>query len=178
MVLFDDHRLHVDVNGAYLRLVDRSRNELIGQPVELVLADPPAGGLGTWWDTVSHGELHGNAELMRKDGRTVRVDYAGHPEVVTGRRLVLFVALHVGHRRRRRSGNGRPRRDGASLSDREREVVHLVALGHTAREIGDELHISHDTVRTHVRNAMSKLHARSSPQLVAIALGHGLIHAK
>jgi DNA-binding CsgD family transcriptional regulator len=61
------------------------------------------------------------------------------------------------------------------LSAREREIVGLVAHGHTGREIADELRIAHDTVRTHVRNAMIKLQARSRAQLVAKAIGEGLL---
>ena len=57
------------------------------------------------------------------------------------------------------------------LSEREREIVRLVALGSTGPEIADELHIAHDTVRTHVRNAMTKVGARSRAQLVAKVLG-------
>ena len=52
-----------------------------------------------------------------------------------------------------------------------------MALGGTAREIADELQISHDTVRTHVRNAMEKLHARSRAHLVAEALADGVVLA-
>ena len=48
-----------------------------------------------------------------------------------------------------------------------------MSLGRTGKEIADELHIAHDTVRTHVRNAQGKLGARSRAQLVAIALGEG-----
>ena len=54
------------------------------------------------------------------------------------------------------------------------EIVHLVALGASGPEIGDELSISHETVRTHVRNAMDKVGARSRAHLVAKALGDGL----
>ena len=39
--------------------------------------------------------------------------------------------------------------------------------------MADELHISHDTVRTHVRNAMAKLGARSRAHLVALVLADG-----
>ena len=49
-----------------------------------------------------------------------------------------------------------------------------MALGASGPEIADELHISHETVRTHVRNAMDKLGARSRAHLVAKALAHGL----
>jgi DNA-binding CsgD family transcriptional regulator len=50
-----------------------------------------------------------------------------------------------------------------------------VALGRSGPEIADELGIAHDTVRTHVRNAMTKAGARSRAHLVARALGEGLI---
>jgi DNA-binding CsgD family transcriptional regulator len=49
----------------------------------------------------------------------------------------------------------------------------MVALGASGPEIADELRISHDTVRTHVRNAMTKLGARSRAQLVAMSLAEG-----
>ena len=60
-----------------------------------------------------------------------------------------------------------------ALSPREREIVRLVAAGQTGPEIAEQLHISHATVRTHVRNAMAKVGARSRAHLVAKALGDG-----
>ena len=51
--------------------------------------------------------------------------------------------------------------------------MRLVAAGQTGPEIADHLHISHATVRTHVRNAMAKVGARSRAHLVAKALGDG-----
>jgi DNA-binding CsgD family transcriptional regulator len=51
----------------------------------------------------------------------------------------------------------------------------LGTLVHPGREIADELHIAHDTVRTHVRNAMTKLDARSCAHQVAKALGDDLL---
>jgi DNA-binding CsgD family transcriptional regulator len=53
--------------------------------------------------------------------------------------------------------------------------VRLVALGASGPEIADELIISHNTVRTHVRNAMIKAGARSRAHLVARAIGEGLV---
>jgi DNA-binding NarL/FixJ family response regulator len=49
-------------------------------------------------------------------------------------------------------------------------VVTLIALGRETGQIAEELHISGETVRTHVRNAMSKLCAHTRAQLVAVAL--------
>jgi len=53
-----------------------------------------------------------------------------------------------------------------------------VALGGTSPEIADQLQISHHTVRTHLRNSMAKVGARSRAHLVAKALGEGLVPAQ
>lgn len=63
---------------------------------------------------------------------------------------------------------------GAAISPREREVLQLVARGHTYREIGEELFISTKTVENHVRNILAKLHLNRRQELVRYALEHGL----
>ncbi|HEY3670012.1 MAG TPA: response regulator transcription factor [Acidimicrobiia bacterium] len=61
------------------------------------------------------------------------------------------------------------------LTDREREVVVLVAQGLTNDEIAGELVVSPATARTHVSRAMVKLHARDRAQLVVFAYQSGLV---
>ena len=61
------------------------------------------------------------------------------------------------------------------LTDREREVVTLVAQGLTNDEIAVELVLSPATARTHVSRAMVKLHARDRAQLVVFAYQSGLV---
>jgi DNA-binding NarL/FixJ family response regulator len=61
------------------------------------------------------------------------------------------------------------------LTQREREVLRLLADGHTNEEVGKKLFIAPDTVRTHVRKAMRKLEANSRTQAVAEALRQSLI---
>jgi DNA-binding NarL/FixJ family response regulator len=63
----------------------------------------------------------------------------------------------------------------AVLTDREREVVALVARGMTNDEIAGELFVSPATARTHVSRAMVKLHARDRAQLVVFAYQSGLV---
>jgi DNA-binding CsgD family transcriptional regulator len=121
------------------------------------------------------GRFSGEVDLLRPDGTPVAVQWGASTETVTGRRLVLFVCLGTSRWGRRFRREVPPDEPDDDLTAREREIVRLVALGNTAREIGDELHISHDTVRTHVRNAMEKLHARSRAHLVAKALASGLV---
>ena len=66
-----------------------------------------------------------------------------------------------------------PSNETAALSARERQVLRLVALGSACPEVADELWIAHDTVRTHVRNAMRKLAAKTRVHAVTLALKLG-----
>jgi DNA-binding CsgD family transcriptional regulator len=52
--------------------------------------------------------------------------------------------------------------------------VRLISLGRSGPEIAEDLQIAHNTVRTHVRNSMLKLGARSRAHLVAKALSSGV----
>jgi DNA-binding NarL/FixJ family response regulator len=61
------------------------------------------------------------------------------------------------------------------LTRRERDVLRLLADGLTNEEVGRQLYISAETVRAHVRKAMTKLGADTRTQAVAVALRHGLI---
>jgi DNA-binding CsgD family transcriptional regulator len=58
---------------------------------------------------------------------------------------------------------------------REREILALLATGATDNEIADILALSPATVQTHVRNAKTKLGARTRAQAVALAITHGMI---
>jgi len=60
------------------------------------------------------------------------------------------------------------------LSEREREVLQLVARGHSYREIGEELYISPKTVENHVRNILTKLRLNRKQELIRYALEHGI----
>ena len=61
------------------------------------------------------------------------------------------------------------------LSDREREVLRLLALGHTNQEIADVLFISVRTAETHRAHIMQKLRLSSRAELVRYALDEGLL---
>ena len=175
MVLLDDRRRHVDVNGAYLKLLGLSRDDVLERPIYQFVVGGPVVSPEQWAAALAEEELTGKADLRSADGSTVTVQWGATTEVVTGHRLVLVVVLSAsrwGHRFRREPViEG----DQAELTEREREVVGHVALGSTGPEIADELQIAHDTVRTHVRNAMTKVGARSRAHLVARALGDGRV---
>jgi DNA-binding NarL/FixJ family response regulator len=100
-------------------------------------------------------------------------------ELVAGLRRALrgepvfspsLASLVLGEFRRlaRASGGAQP------LSDREREVLQLVARGHSYREIGAQLFIAEKTVENHVRNILAKLHLSRRHELVRFAIEHGI----
>jgi DNA-binding NarL/FixJ family response regulator len=61
-----------------------------------------------------------------------------------------------------------------ALSAREREVLQLVARGHSYREIGERLFISAKTVENHTRNILQKLRLSRKQELMRYALDHGI----
>jgi len=70
-----------------------------------------------------------------------------------------------------------PAETDSVLSPRETEVLKLMALGHTNREIGDHLSLSVRTVETHRAHIQQKLGLSSRPELTRYALANGLIDA-
>jgi len=63
------------------------------------------------------------------------------------------------------------------LSEREHEVLRLLALGHTNQEIAQQLYISVRTAETHRAHVMQKLRLTSRAELVRYALDQGLLES-
>jgi NarL family two-component system response regulator LiaR len=103
----------------------------------------------------------GPDELVRAIHEVHRGDSSLHPSVA--RKLLQKVS----HAPRRRS-------EPDPLTEREIEVLRLVAGGGSNREISEQLAISEATVRTHVSNILSKLNLCSRTQAALYALREGL----
>jgi two-component system, NarL family, response regulator NreC len=91
------------------------------------------------------------------------------PARVPGPRLVRAVRLAAGNSTRSRRTD--------ELTAREREIVRLVALGHTNREIAERLVLSVRTVETHRARIHKRLAVSSRAELVRWALDRGLLEA-
>jgi len=125
------------------------------------------------------------AELLQAVRVVARGDALLSPSVT--RAVIAAFTAPAGPRPARASGvahasavggaasGGRPAPPGlAALTEREREVVGLVATGMSNDEIARTLVVSPLTAKTHVSRAMTKLNARDRAQLVVMAYEHGL----
>ncbi len=61
------------------------------------------------------------------------------------------------------------------LSDREKEVLYLVATGASNKEIANKLHISTNTVKVHLRNILKKTDSKSRTEAAMYAVNIGLV---
>ena len=67
------------------------------------------------------------------------------------------------------------RRYGTPLTEREHQVLLLIARGMSNAQVAHTMYLSEDTVKTHVRYAQAKLGAAHRTQMVVYALAHGLV---
>ena len=74
-----------------------------------------------------------------------------------------------------KSADSGPRREKPLLSDREKEIVQLVAQGYRNKEIGEKLFISEQTVKNHLHNIFDKLGVSDRLELALYAIHHRLI---
>jgi two-component system response regulator NreC len=102
-----------------------------------------------------------DAEVVGAIHQVAAGDHYVHPAL--GARLVAAEA------------EAKAREDADPLSDREREVMRLLALGHTNQEIATMLYISVRTAETHRAHIMQKLRLSTRAELVRYAIDQGLL---
>jgi two-component system, NarL family, response regulator NreC len=100
---------------------------------------------------------------------------AADTEVVAAVREVANLHPVLGARLVSAEAVERARAEDDPLSEREREVLRLLALGHTNQEIAKELYLSVRTVETHRAHIMQKLRITTRAELVRYALEQGLL---
>ena len=101
--------------------------------------------------------------------RAIRAVHAGD-SLLSATATKALIARHVPARTERLNDR---LLDG--LTDREREVMLMVARGNTNQDIAEQLYISPHTAKTHVNRIMTKLHAHDRAQLVIFAYETGML---
>jgi PAS domain S-box-containing protein len=173
LLVADDERRVVRVNAVWSELMGYTAEQATGKKIDDLLASESKPAIAMRWsDLVSVGAATARVGLLSADGTRVEIRYSAVANVIPGRHLVLF----LGESR----PAGRPPRPARSrragqLTLREQESLRLVAMGLTTHAAAERLGISPETVRTHVRNAMNKLGARTRAQAIAVAMRDGEI---
>jgi two-component system, NarL family, response regulator NreC len=93
-------------------------------------------------------------------------------EIASGER---YVHPALGARMIAAEAEERAAAEADPLSEREREILRLLALGHTNQEIAQQLYISVRTAESHRAHIMQKLRLSTRAELVRYALSHGLV---
>ena len=173
MLAADDDRHIERVNAHWCDLTGYGQKQLLEMRLDDLLAPESRPGIDMRWaDLLNTGMGMARIVLLRPDGDRLQVRYGAFANVVPGIHVAAYLPEPGQDPRAMRPQ--RSRRAG-QLTRREQESLRLVAMGMTTTAAAEQLGISPETVRTHVRNAMNKLGARTRAQAIAVAMRDGEI---
>jgi DNA-binding NarL/FixJ family response regulator len=113
--------------------------------------------------------------ILRKDTLTMEGLAAAVQAAASGAGVVTPELLGGLVRSAANGANGHARAHHATLTDREQQVLSLIAAGHPTREVAEQLCYSERTVKNVLHDVVTKMGARSRSQAVAHAVREGLI---
>jgi DNA-binding CsgD family transcriptional regulator len=164
MLVLDDDAVYTDVNDALCRSIGRTREQVVGQRLGFLSASTDQDRVRSLWARLmDERRLVVGWQVPQPDGSMIGIEIVAAADVPEpGRHLTVCLPP------------SRPSLEGR-LSPRELEVTALLARGLSGEQIAERLFLSPETVRTHIRNAMERMHAHTRAQLVALALDGDLI---
>jgi PAS domain S-box-containing protein len=171
----DSDREIVRVNGNWCDMTGYTTDQAVGTRIDELLAPESRPGIEMRWrDLLNAGLSTARIVMLRPDGSRLAMRYGAFANVLPD--VHVAACLPEPGQDPRLMRPTRARRAG-QLTRREQESLRLVAMGMTTTAAADQLGISPETVRTHVRNAMNKLGARTRAQAIAVAMRDGEIPA-
>ena len=177
LLVVDDECVCIEASLGACRMLGVARSEIVGQEVASLLEPESRERFAHVWLAFRSCGGHAEPFALEAPASVVEVAATVTAEVLPSRHLItLDPASGAGEisERERRFAEREPARPRAP-SNRECEVLALLAGGRTDGQIAELLELSPATVQTHVRNAKAKLGARTRAQAVAIAFQRGLI---
>ena len=175
IVMLDANRRYVDVNRPARLWFRLSLQEMRTYAID-DLAPPDQHGVieREWARLLESGRVAGQHLAVKADGGRVAIVYWALADVLPGRHVIVYApadwpedelgVIEDDHRD-----------DSASLTPREIEVLELAAEGTGIPKLGEELALSPDTVRTHLKNIYAKLGVHNRTGAVTRAMRLGLI---
>ena len=182
MLLCDDQRRLVTGNEAACRMLEVAREDVPWLTMERFTPPQERQWLQQQWDAfLAGGAAEGCYHLQVPSRESpAPVEFGATANVLPSRHLLVFVwppeaSGELGGSAEKwapiTSVGGAP----LVLTEREREIMTLVATGSQGGEIAESLFVSPETVKSHVQNAMGKLGSHTRAHAVAIALVTGQI---
>lgn len=173
MVVTDDARRYVAANPAVCLLLRLPEEDILRLRVDDLTPPEARNGMDDMWAAfLRDGTQRGTFELQMPDGPRLAVEYSATAHIEPGRHLSIFMfpppSGEAEHDSRREGGV-------EFLTDREREVLNLVAMGMGSTWIASALGVSSSTVETHVRHCLHKLGARNRAHAIALGVRRGEI---
>jgi DNA-binding CsgD family transcriptional regulator len=172
MLIADDARRYVDANPAACRFLRRSREEILRLRIDDLT--PPEDRVhipALWASFIAGGTQAGRYRLLLPDGDKLEIEYSATASIAPGRHLCLFDPNPPPEDYAQTPSAER----GSSLSERELQVLVMLALGASGAQIAKSLVISPETVRTHVDNIRGKLGASTRAHAVTLGFQTGQI---
>ncbi|MEA2346386.1 MAG: hypothetical protein QOG62_173 [Thermoleophilaceae bacterium] len=185
MLISDDQRRWVTGNDAAAELLGMSRVEIAWHSMDDFTPPTERQRLREGWGVfLADGEAEGRDQLYVPSRGSVPVEFSATANVQPGRHLSVVIPLDAHATELAQGASDREaawarlwadRRGTVELTEREREVLTLVASGLKSGEIAEHLFLSSETVKSHVQNIMSKLGVHTRAHAVALALVTGQI---
>lgn len=185
MLIADDQRRWVTANSAACELLGIARDEVPWHTIDEFTPQSDLQWLEEQWQAfLANGAAEGLYQLYVPERGAVPVEFSATANVLPARHLSVFIPPDELSAEQVKSALARkePWTSGAAegsgklqLTDREREIMTLVASGLQGGDIAERLFLSPETIKSHVHNAMGKLGAHTRAHAVAIALVRGQI---
>ena len=185
MLIADDERRWITGNAAACDLLKISQEEVPWRTMDEFTPPSERRRLEEQWEALlTSGAAEGWYQVYVPGRGPLPVEFSATANVLPARHLAVFIppdeasAAQTGIASARdaawtpvgAAGGGR-----LQLTEREREVMTLVASGHQTDDVAQRLFLAPETVKSHVHNALGKLGARTRAHAVAIALVTGQI---
>ncbi len=171
MVIADEKRRFVASNSAACLLLRLEEAEVLRLRVDDLTPPESRSNMDALWEAfLRDGVQEGTFELLMPDGGRVEVEYSATANVEPGLHLSVLMFPPGGPSRVAEAPQARQR-----LTEREREVLGMVAGGWGTSWIAAELSVSSSTVETHVRHVLEKLGARNRAHAISLGLQRGEI---
>ncbi len=171
MLVADHARHYVAANGAACLLLRLREDEVLKLRIDDLTPSENRVHMDQLWDTfLRDGTQNGIFELLMPDGPRMRVEYSATAEIAPGRHLSILLVPGAKPER-----GADPSEAARRLTDREREVLALIAMGNGSSAIAFALDVAPSTVETHVRHCLHKLGASNRAHAIALGLQRGEI---